>query len=270
MIFNYNKIEGLQKGYKEGKQIDFISDLHLDFYCRTKDFYKEEIRMLIEKFRSSMQHKSDEIIIVAGDISHSNEVSSEFISQLADTWDTVLIIPGNHDWYLQDKNTEDRYADLIKELEYKENVFFLMDETEIYEHSGIKIAGTIMFYNLHELNDYIMWKSVLNDKAFLTREFINNRNAKDVEYYNKVINEVDLFVSHVPIVNLDGSYATYNLFLNMDVNPVEKVLYVSGHTHRPKSSTDIYSQYDAINIGYGYPSESDYKKEAVTSIFFTK
>lgn len=269
MLFNYDENDGLKKGMSEGIQIDVISDLHLDFYI-TNEFLKEQMKILIENFRMNLKVKQDNILIVAGDIAHHNSVSSEFLSQVSKIWQHVLVIPGNHDWYLQNKETEDRYLDLRKSLVHLDNLVFLMDEVEVFEYEEIKIAGTLMFYNLNEMKDYVMWKSILNDKKFLTREFINKRNEKDVKYYNKIINDVDIFVSHVPIVNLDGKSTTENLFLNMDVNPIKNVLYLSGHTHRPKNSVDLKNEFDAINIGYGYPSESNYKTNAITSIFFKK
>lgn len=271
MLFNYNKGTGLQKGHKEGLQVDFISDLHLDFYCRVREYSSEQIKILIDRFRDNLEYKNDEVLIVGGDIADDNELSVEFLMQVSEIWGNVLVIPGNHDYYSY-KNGN-RYEDLMKELVEYENIVFLMDKQEIFEYNGFKIAGTIMFYNLNDLDEYVKWKSILNDKKHLTREFINERNSKDVEYYNQVINDVDLFVSHVPIVNLDGegiSWSTKNLFLNMDVNPLENVLYVSGHNHRPQNSVDCFSQYHAINVSYGYPSESEYRNDAITSVFFTK
>lgn len=264
-MYTFNKSEGLKKTKvkpENSVQIDVVADLHLDFHTST-----EKVKGFVENFVSEMQYKSKEVIIVGGDISHYNEMSAEFLRQLAKIWKYVLVIPGNHDWYLQDKYYENRYADLIKSLENEDNIKFLMDKVEIFEYKGIKIAGTMMFYNVNELRDYAMWKSILSDSGFMTREFVISQNNKDVEYYNRVINDVDIFVSHIPIVNLDGHATTRNLFLNVDVNPKKGVLYLSGHTHYPKNSVDVKSDYDAINVSYGYPNEVKDERNLVTTIF---
>lgn len=271
-MYNYNKEKGLQKGFSNGLQVDFISDLHLDFYCKVKGYEREQIRLLIEKFRDSMKIKNDKILVVAGDIADMNDLSVEFLQQVSEIWEYVLVIPGNHDFYTHKMENND-YSDLIKEMEHIENIVFLMDKQEIFEYEGIKIAGTIMFYNLNDLDEYVKWKSILNDKKHISREFINERNSRDIDYYNKVIHEVDVFVSHVPIVNLDGesvSWDTKNLFLNLDVNPIEEVLYVSGHTHSEKDSISTYSKFDSINVSYGYPSESEYKNDGIKTVFIEK
>lgn len=273
MLYTYDKEKGLKKTKSQPEnsvQIDVISDLHLDFYL-PRDSSSKDVENFIKDFRKDMQYKSDKVLIVSGDISHDNDLSEAMLRQLADLWEYVLVIPGNHDWYLQDKNKDDRYAELISNLEDKEdNILFLMDKVDIFEYKGVKIGGTIMFYNLKEMKDYVMWKSIMIDSDYLTREFIQARNDKDVAYYNKVIDNVDIFVSHVPIVNLDGKSTTENLFLNMDVDPKPGVLYLSGHTHYPRNSVDLKANFDAINVSYGYPSEVADLRKIATTIFIEK
>lgn len=125
----------------------------------------------------------------------------------------------------------------------------------------------MMMYNLNEDVSYYTWRSLLNDSKFISREFANKRNKADVEYYNKVISQIDVFISHIPILNLDGLGATKNLFLNVDVEEKENVLYVSGHTHKKKSSTEQNAKNTGLNVSFGYPAESE-GNSAVTTIAF--
>lgn len=266
-MYIYTKENGLELGKsKRGIQIDIMSDLHLDFYMDFNHDLSFNIQKFIQNARDNLDSKNDEVLIVAGDISHFNKASKELLTQVAKIWDNVLVIPGNHDWYLQNKG-EDRYNDLINSLMNVENITFLMDKVDIFEHKGIKFGGATMIYNLDRISDYAMWKSIMSDHRFMSREFVQSRNKKDIDYYKNVINEVDVFVSHVPIVNLDGRSATENLFLNVDVTPISDVLYISGHTHRPKSSVNVSSEFDAVNIGYGYPSESK-NQSVITTIMY--
>lgn len=267
-MYSYSKEKGLSivnqiQGYK--LKVDVISDLHLDFYKSIFENNEEFLNRFIES-KINIEGNKD-LLIVAGDISHSNSLSLSFLKKLSNIWSYVLVIPGNHDWYLQ-KKEEDRYGQLVENANSIENIVFLMDKVEIFEYKGVKIAGTFMAYNLNSLKDYSLWKSILNDSKFLSREFINKRNEKDVNYYNRVINEVDIFVSHIPILNLDGLDTVANLFLNVDVNAVKDVLYISGHTHRQKNSVTHFSEgCHGLNVSYGYPNESKKLNSAVTTIF---
>lgn len=274
-MFVYSKNEGLRKTQNilDGLQIDVMSDLHLDFYYQKNKWngdFKAFVCNYIELLKKELISNQFKILIVAGDISHKNYFSSMFLIECAKVWEYVLVVPGNHD--LQDRKLEkERYSCLIDELSTYENIVFLMDKAEIFTYENFKFAGTFMSYNLNDLEDYIKWKRVLNEASELSRNFLNERNMKDVEYYNKVINEVDVFVSHVPIVNLDGLKSSRNLFLNVDVNPIEGVLYLCGHTHYPKNSIDEYSEgFDAINVSYGYPGESLDDRKIITTIFLQK
>ena len=262
MYFYDLKNKKLKSSFEDESQAfkaDFISDLHLDFYLN--EFFS--LKNFISKF--ILADKKGEILIVAGDISHDNDLSIDFLSTLSKYYNYILVIPGNHDWYLQKKG-EDRYKDLIESTE-SDNVIFLFDEVEVFEYKGVNFAGTMMMYNLHDDVSFYTWRSLLNDHKFIQRDFANKRNLADVSYYNKIIDKVDVFVSHIPIVNLDGLSATKNLFLNVDVNEKKDVLYISGHTHKSKSSLEQYIDYEGINVSFGYPSETD-GKSAVTTVCF--
>lgn len=261
MKFQYSKRERkLQKTNNgTGVKIDLISDLHIEFYIPLR--CKLSLNEFISKFikENIDVEKEKDLLIICGDISHSNKISKAFIEQVTDLWNKVAIIPGNHD--LQDKKLEkERYECLIEETSHIENLIYLCDVVEILKYKNIKIAGTFMSYNLNSEENYLKWKRILNESSFLSREFLNKRNQKDVDYYNRTIDKVDIFVSHIPIVNLDGIGATKNLFLNCDVNPTKEVLYISGHTHYPKNSIDKDSTFNALNVSYGYPSETENRK----------
>lgn len=264
-MYIYTKKNGLNYGSsKHGVQIDVMSDIHLDFYMDFNADLPLSVEKFIEDARGNLEMKKDEILIISGDISHSNNASEEFLRQVAKKWKNVLVIPGNHDWYLQ-KKKDDRYKDLIESLNNVENIVFLMDKVNIFEYKNIKIGGSIMFYDLSNGIDFLKWRGTMNDGRFLSRDFVQKRHDDDVDYYNEVINNVDVFVSHVPIVNLDNNKKGF--YLNESVEPVEKVLYISGHTHIPRSSINTSLPFEAINVGYGYPSESK-GRSAITTIMY--
>ena len=270
--FNYNKNSGLTRDdtVKEGSvQVDLLSDLHIEMMMNsdeiaTVDSKRQFLKRKVEEIKESS--KGSELIVVAGDISHSNTISYLFLKELSLYWEYVLVIPGNHD--IQDKRrVVERYEELMNALAEVENIVFLFDKVNLFEYKGFKFAGTFMTYNLNDMKDFKEWKYKLSDSSEITRKLIMERNKKEVEYYLDNINKVDMFISHVPIVNLDGDNATPNLFLNVDVLPVKGVLYVSGHTHKQKNSIDWESPYDALNVSYGYPSEHG---DLVTSVHMSK
>ena len=256
-MLSYSREKGLfESNNTNWLHVDVTSDLHLDILLQNMEPRKLEIE--IKEFVSKMIEESEtkELLIIAGDISNSNKISLLLLQEVSKHWGHVLVIPGNHD--LQDLNREvERYEELLKETKKTcKNIFFLKDEVEMFTHSGVKFAGTFMSYNLHSMENYIQWKDEMTDKIGLTRKFLNKRNVEDVDYYNSIINSVDVFVSHIPIVNLHGNNVTKNLFLNVDVNPFPEVLYISGHTHARRNSITHQSEFNSLNVSYGYPYES--------------
>lgn len=247
-------------------EADFISDLHLDFYIN--EVYSLED--FINKMLLEIEGKKYEVLVIGGDISHKNDLSYCFLESVSKIWEDVLVIPGNHEWYLQKKD-EDRYAELVESMSHFSNIHFLMDKVEIFEKSGVKFAGTMMMYNLEDSIEFLKWRGIMNDAKFISREYANKRNKKDVEYYKKVCSKVDVFISHVPIVNLDGNYAKRNLFWNTDVYPEELILHIAGHTHDKKDNVGfvdpINSNYPSINTSFGYPSESE-NRDIITRVAF--
>lgn len=245
---------------------DFVSDLHLDFYINKNNSLEDFVNEMVENTKG----KIGEILVIGGDISHKNDLSYFFLESVSKIWEDVLVIPGNHEWYLQKKD-EDRYSELVKSMEAFSNIHFLMDKVEIFEKKGIKFAGAMMMYNLQDSLDFLQWRGIMNDAKFISRDFANERNKKDVEYYKRVCSKVDVFVSHVPIVNLDGSYAKRNLFWNTDIYPEEFILHIAGHTHNKKDNVGfvdpINSSFPSINVSFGYPSESE-NRNIITRVSF--
>lgn len=270
-MYKYDlKTKELTTDFSDGKEgilvADFISDLHLDFYIN--EMYSLED--FINKMLSEISQKAGDVLIVGGDISHKNDLSYCFLERVSKIWEDVLVIPGNHEWYLQKKD-EDRYSELVESMEDFSNIHFLMDKVEIFEKNGVKFAGAMMMYNLQDSLDFLQWRGIMNDAKFISRDFANKRNSKEVAYYKKVCSQIDVFVSHVPIVNLDGSYAKRNLFWNTDVYPEEKVLHIAGHTHDKKDNVDcvdpISTSFPSINVSFGYPSESE-SRNVITRVHF--
>lgn len=73
-----------------------ISDLHVD--------YRQNAQWLADLSRSDF---SDDVLILAGDLSDNLERIEKSIAALAERFTQVLYVPGNHDlWVLRDSNIE--------------------------------------------------------------------------------------------------------------------------------------------------------------------
>src|SRR5689334_17321488 len=84
---------------------DLISDLHLDFWLKrtargTKEQQREHQKE-IDAFVSSLLPRTvSEVLVIAGDLGHSNEMNFEVLQSLKHVYPYIVLVAGNHDYYL--------------------------------------------------------------------------------------------------------------------------------------------------------------------------
>ena len=89
---------------------DYISDIHLDFHCTQysithRNFYKD-----IDAFATSiLLENPSSTLLIAGDLGHRFEQDSYLLLKLRETYNDILIVPGNHDAYLITSSIRSRY-----------------------------------------------------------------------------------------------------------------------------------------------------------------
>lgn len=249
----------------------YISDIHGNHYT--------DIQTVLNNLKPE---EPVEYLIIAGDLSNENVTSLEILEHFSKQYKKVFFVEGNHEHYnFSEWSALERYLGYrlkeeenlryyhLKELIKKKftNVQVLSSETGVIEVEGIKIAGACMWYNVTREN-LVVYQQQMNDSKVITLEDVRNWNKRDKVFYNSVIEEVDIFVSHIPL-NKTSNYSKYSnnaFFINKRRKYPNKI-YVAGHSHVQEGYKDKGS-YFLFNT-LGYPSETELDKTTI-KIFNTK
>ena len=224
-------------------KVAYISDIHIDSWIKTRD-EKQSIELDSEFFyfleflfgTLDIQNHKCEALIIAGDLSHYNFLTKRFLEMMKEIFPEVLIVPGNHDYFLIKVNAEkyNNYSSLrIKELKdicSEISVHFL--DGQIIQIKDKKFGGCMsswdMSYYLNyykrdftptvsEIKQY--WLNGINDSNFMMdgmkprlksntyewgdRGLINSFNIEEfnIKEQNKLKNyfdfdEIDVIVTH--------------------------------------------------------------------------
>lgn len=256
--------------YRRHPGFNAISDPHVDFYLK-----KEDITGSIEEYVRKMEKSTEimeDLLLIGGDIANSNDITLMFLKELSTYWEKILIIPGNHEWYGQEFG-DNRYNNLIRAIKSDDKlyniIFFLGDEIPTFTYDKIVFGGATLMYNLDMEEAYKDFNFFMNDRKFMDVDFVKERFQKDLKYYNEVIDQVDVFISHVPVVYVKSPIAfKYSpCFHNTDVELRENVLYLQGHSHNFGIAMGEDEKIACINTAIGYPFENEnLEKPFVTTI----
>lgn len=242
-------------------KIDYISDLHMDFYVKhntNHSKWKQQTEKFLEEL---LPNELGEVLIIAGDLSHYNMQSSFVLEYFSKLYKQVLFVLGNHDYYLISDNQSRKYKHNSKNREYEltsnfflksSNVIPLLD-FEIYEHKGVKFAGSTNWYSLSDPKDRNFFNTFSNDSKLIKGINIELLNKLELQNYNK-LNEVDVIVTHVPpiIINSHHKYDRTSCYLN-ELKPFKAKHWIFGHCHEQ----NVYEKEDVkfyVNA-LGYPNE---------------
>lgn len=205
-------------------KIDILSDIHLDSHMK----HLAPTEAFVKTFWDHFEPSGD-ILIVAGDIGHSNIQNINFLTQLKKLYyKEIICVLGNHDCfdmstrviYLYDENgkaipqpslTSKARMKEMKQL-CSENEIILLDGN-IIEIEGLKIGGTMGWYDgeyakhhqlvepLHDMTP--AWDDATPDAYHLTHEDGKNcTNFKvfldeELEKIDAIVDHCDIMISHV-------------------------------------------------------------------------
>lgn len=245
-------------------QIDYISDLHLDFY-------KENIWKHLYP-----NHKS-EILIISGDLGHSNKQNIDFLKEATKHYPYVLFVLGNHDYYVfkKDENSLDR-INQMRTLNIP-GVFNL--NGSIVNINGVNFGGSDGWYDgtysekalKRPFAKNYMWKLGMNDANFIIfenepiKDFMDIFNSEYIKL-KKIHKNVDVMISHVSPdwSNISNRYKNedFSSFFFFDGSDLLKNMngkhWVYGHTHEQKRYNNFGVEFYCNP--YGYPTENCYTK----------
>lgn len=137
-----------------------ISDLHVEFYA-----HPQYLQRKLTKLYPSVD--PEEILIIAGDLGVAgsgvtklcmNEEYKSMLEYFAKRWNTVILVPGNHEYYDRDRYCKLEHVDTMIEFECKKlGIVFL-------NKNVIKIKEPLVFSN--------------SEKPF-SRNSTNSKESKD-------------------------------------------------------------------------------------------
>ena len=180
------------------KRVIHISDIHIHLYKRhdeyTTVFQKLLTSLQNEKKRVTKSNKNTNIPIVAvitGDILHSkSDLSPECIQMTYQLFKDIsnimpcLIIPGNHDLNMNNKNRLDSLTPIISDLP-KYNPIHYFNETGIWKMGNL-VFGHASIFDYHIIDP----KDI---DHLLKNEEIDTKTITKIALYHGRINGVELF-----------------------------------------------------------------------------
>lgn len=248
-------------------QIDYISDLHLDFHVPFESpLWPLELSQFLSKL---LPEKFGDILILAGDLSHYNEQSYMILNFFGSLYDQVLFVMGNHDYYLLPgestfENSKQREEDLLAYVKDSSKVHCL-SYFETFEYNGVTFVGATSWYPLQSEREKHVFYNHMND-CKLIREFdIAATHQLEMNAF-AALAPVDVLITHMPPTRIDSHdfWGSTDCFLNTLPSSAAKI-FIFGHCHEQH----IYEKDDAyycINA-LGYPREG--LKQKIRSINIT-
>ncbi len=268
-------------------QIDYLSDLHLDFYLEVDNRLKDEdIFRLFNPIITENNRQVGKVLIIAGDISHYNFLSIRVLKYLKKHYyQHVVCVLGNHDYYLSDydqqlqfKNSFKRVENMRKLINQEQGLYCL--NGDVVEIDGVRFGGADSWYNhgyierykqgqnyTHEAINQV-WKQSIND--FYSLKGIDNFDdiyKIELPKIKSVYKKCDVMVTHVSPSTKDEHFAHHfrgkvtNTFFSFSgeefLKETTAKFWVYGHNHELNDFEAYYGIKCVVN-GLGYPGESNY------------
>lgn len=242
-------------------KIDYISDLHLDFYIKVTGNADRDRANVIEIIEALLPEQLGDVLVIAGDLSHHNVQSYEILAYCSELYSQLFFVLGNHDYYLilDEKqlnsplyDSKMHVAELLEKIAVLPNVQLLRD-FQVHEYKGVRFAGATSWYPLESSSEILYFKSYMNDSRLIQGIDIQQLHRDEMEAYRSMP-EVDVLVTHVPPIQIDShiKFGGTAGFLNKLPGIPAKVC-IFGHCHEQNMYKKAGITF-AINA-LGYPKE---------------
>ena len=272
--------------------IDILSDIHLDFYFKSKKLIKdEEVENLFSHiFTMKGASTPADMLIIAGDLGHDNQQNINVLKciQKLFKYKYIICVLGNHDYYLVSSLSKNYYKN--KSLNRVNEMRTLINDIEgmycldgnIVEIDGVRFGGCDSWYdgeyitknfdtahstwNTPRDSYYIdqLWKNGLNDSNYIEDFYWHQAAIDEKKKLDKIYKDVDVMITHVN-PSLDPNH-TFELYRESELTGFftfngEMYLregsmkyWIFGHTHNE-------TEYEVENVHcianpMGYPGES--------------
>jgi len=207
-----------------------VSDLHLEYNFLTNT--------IIKNIYSNKIHPTKYIALI-GDIGNYNNNNNlnNFIKYCSQNYDKVLYVPGNHEYWSNDKYTMAEIKIKLNEICNKHNVT-LLDNNICYINNTKFIGSTLWSYvgNTHKqkIQTYFgNFKNIYKNKStLLTIDDTNNFNKDAIKFIQNELNNTDLIPNNKQCILLTH-YAP--IYCNPNLNQ-----YTSNPIFYEKYAYDVY------------------------------
>ena len=200
-----------------------------------------------ESFPTISKHA--DILILAGDMGNiSNSNFEKFIKYVSETWEHVIYVPGNHEYY-HDELCINELNSIYKCLMDKySNIHYLQNDSWDFEE--YTFIGSCLWSNpdkesIEYLNDFYQIKEHTKyGAATLTLETFKNMHNECIKFIKDQVSSSDkkiIVITHFPPIRTNTSHPRYEddelkaYFTNdldeMNINIDKIPLWISGHTH---------------------------------------
>lgn len=259
---------------------DLISDIHLDFWVEYSSNHIKQNQRLDKFVHIILPEEPSELLVIAGDLGHYNKQNFIFLEKLKEHYKYILLVAGNHDYYLVTKSIKNKYKrnsihrfqEMKIMAEQIPGVLFLDGNT--IEIGGITFGGAGMWYDfqygIHQLNIdvkkiYDSWKSISNDSVLIEGlpRLVEAMYVQELTKLKKILDISDVVVTHISpdwsnvpldkINDISNSFYYFNgreLLYNLN-----RKIWCFGHIHRRVDY--IFEGCRLINASLGYPDENN-------------
>ncbi|MBD0380984.1 metallophosphoesterase family protein [Paenibacillus sedimenti] len=258
---------------------DLISDIHLDFWIKYSGNYSKLEEQMDEFIQSILPDSPSNILVIAGDLGHFNQQNFIFINKMMEIYKNILIVAGNHDYYLESKSIKNKYRknslnrwnEMRQFIQRFSNVMIL--DGTLVEIDNINFGGCGMWYDFQygyqvlkasELEVFNHWKSVSNDSVLIEGKprLVELMFQEEKQKLNQVLYQSDVIVTHfspdwahVPIDRAHDLATSFYYFDGREFfNQIKNKIWCFGHVHKRMD----YMHYDCrfVNASLGYPGEN--------------
>jgi len=263
-------------------KIQIVSDVHLEF--------KYEIDW------SKYLIPAGDVLIVAGDICYlqnyfTNKQTQDFFTYLKQNWEEIILVPGNHDYYLMKYNDGfygPNWEDPVEEIELAENVFKNIN----WQDNNMRLVNNDVI-TIEDVNFVCstLWSAIPPQHENTVRTFLadfkyiggmtpanfNYLNQQAIKFVRNKCKELDNVVvvsHHLPTwaavspqyKNDDCTYGFANAYIDNMIDPKNMTTWIHGHSH-DHFDKDINGVRIIRNpFGYMHEQNNGYIKDKVIEI----
>lgn len=263
--------------------------MHLDFWVDYSSNHLKLNKRLDLFIKDILPELPTRILVIAGDLGHYNKQNYKFLEKLKQYYPYILLVPGNHDYYLISKSIKNKYKrnsihrffEMMSMAEQLPGLHFL-DGNQV-EIEGIVFGGCGMWYDfeygIQKLNAdwngiFNHWKANSNDSVLIEglprriKVMFDEEKAK----LNKVLGTSDVIVTHIapdwsviPEDTVNDLSNSYYYFYGSEIIPNHAgEIWCYGHVHRRMDYRKEGCRF--INASLGYPDENNHVPKRIINV----